>query len=535
MESISCPICMHEFDTKIHIPMILHCGHTFCKKCIEGTERKMGALQCSLCRSLDFREVSIIKKNIIVFQNLNPSGKVPLVPCSSHSNLESIFFCLTESIPFCSKCATMHKSHDFYNIDDPIITQGTDIEINAKSHQAETQFKKASNERSNIVEVYNLLEQKKSENVGMINTVFDQLIEEIKRKRLDFVQCLNGKYNSAAVKIQKVISKSDDIIERKKRSIEQIYNVKRELGRLAGTSRYKAYQEISNLDMSEESLGSELELLKSSVETVKLGIEINTSPISQLISELSPGESIREEILQWKPAQVDTEVLQNNPEQVKLIRQVLESGIDVSQKVQKVLESTDRKLFMPTECDAYADSPQRIGFNTTISAPHMHAYTLNWLEKYCVPGSSILDVGCGSGYLTVCLAKLIGSGKVFGVDHIEELINQAMENIWKSHPEMVGNSEIQLQMICRDGRLGLVEFAPFNVIHIGAATMEIPRPLIEQLAPGGIILAPIGPPQSFQKITLCQKDMNGSIHYSNLLNVNYAPLTDRERQCPNVT
>ena len=494
----------------------------------------MGALQCSLCRSLDFREISIIKKNIIVFQNLNPSGKVPLVPCSSHSNLESLYFCLTDNIPFCSKCATMHKSHDFYNIDDPIITQGTDTDINAKSQQAEIQLKKASGERSKVVEVYNLLEQKKSDNIGMINSIFDQLIEEIKRKRLDFVQCLNGKYNSAAVKIQKVITKADEIIERKKRSIEQIYNVKRELGRLAGTARYKAYQELSNLDMAEDSLSSEVESLKESVETVKLGIEINTSPISQLISQLSPGESIREEVLQWKPPQIDIEVGQSNPNQVKLIRKVLESDIEVSEKVKNVLESTDRKQFMPIECDPYADSPQRIGFNTTISAPHMHAYTLNWLEQYCVPGSTILDVGCGSGYLTVCLAKLIGTGKVFGVDHIEELINQAMENICRSHPEMVGNSEIQLQMICRDGRLGLAEFGPFNVIHIGASTMEIPRPLIEQLAPGGVILAPVGPIQGFQKITLCQKDMNGSMHYSNLLNVNYAPLTDRERQCPTI-
>ena len=127
---------------------------------------------------------------------------------------------------------------------------------------------------------------------------------------------------------------------------------------------------------------------------------------------------------------------------------------------------------------------------------------------------------------------MIGTGRVFGVDHIENLINQAMENVSKSHQELVENPDLVFQMFHRDGRMGLPEYAPFNVIHIGAATAEIPKVLIDQLAPGGILMAPVGPISSFQKITIAEKDINGHLHYSSLLNVNYAPLTDRERQCP---
>lgn len=525
---------MHEFDAISHIPMFLHCGHTFCKKCIEETERKMGALQCSLCRALDFREISLIKKNIIVFQYINPSFKVPIVPCSNHSVLESTFFCLFENIPFCSKCATLHKNHDFYDIDDPVITQGTDVEIVEKTQKAEELLKEAVKERDKVVEVYKELDVKKNENVDRINSVFDELIETVKRKRIDFVQCLNGKYNSSASKIQKVIENCDEVIAKKKRIVEGLFEVKREIGHLAGTARYNTYKEACRMDLDEHQFLPDLEALKKEVGSVRLDIDINTGPILEFISKLSPGGSIREEVLQWKPPQLTIELHPSNPDQVDLIRRVMETGIDISAKVQKVLETTDRKFFMPSECQPYVDSPQRIGYNTSISAPHMHAYTLNWLEKYLIPGSTILDIGCGSGYLTVCLAKMIGKGRVFGIDHIEDIINQAMENISKSYPEIIEGREVRLQMICKDGRNGLSEYAPFDIIHIGAATSEIPRCLLEQLAPGGVILAPLGPMSSFQKITLCEKLTDGTIHYSNLLNVNYAPLTDRERQCPNI-
>ena len=377
MEAMNCPICMHEFDDKSRVPLVLHCGHTFCKKCIEDTERRNGAIQCSLCRSLDFREVSIIKKNIILSQNLHPSGKTPLVPCTKHSGQESIFFCLTDNVPFCSKCATSHKSHDFFDIDDPIITQGTDIEMKEKSQKADDLLKKAYDERKKITEIYDNLEQKKNKNIDMINMTFDIIINETKRKREEFIQCLNGKYNSSAKKIQKVIENCDGIIMKKKKSIEELLAARKQIGRLANTERYKAFQELSQIDLTEESVESDIEFLLNDIQEVKLDIAIEHDKVIKEIKQLSPDDSIREEINMWKPPAIDIEVNKSNPLQVNLIRAVMETGIDISEKVRNVLEKTDRKYFMPAECDPYEDRPQRIGYNTTISAPHMHAYTLN--------------------------------------------------------------------------------------------------------------------------------------------------------------
>ena len=288
---------MHEFDSQSHVPLILHCGHTFCKKCIEETERKMGALQCSLCRGLDFREISLIKKNLIVFQNLCPTGKTPLVPCSKHTGKESVFFCLTDNIPFCSKCATMHKVHDFYDIDDHVITQGTDIELNKKSEAAEALFREANEERKKVLELYNSLESKKNQSVAKLDKVFDELIQEIKNKREEFVSCLNGKYNSSARKFQKVIESCDEIIIRKKNTVEELIKAKKKIGQLANTARYKAFTELENLDLTKESINGEINSLKQSLEEANLEIIIDAQPLIHQIQALSPGDSQREEVL----------------------------------------------------------------------------------------------------------------------------------------------------------------------------------------------------------------------------------------------
>ena len=75
------------------------------------------------------------------------------------------------------------------------------------------------------------------------------------------------------------------------------------------------------------------------------------------------------------------------------------------------------------------DNPLYLGHGATISAPHMHAYALEYLTPHIKDKSNILDVGSGSGYLTSCLARMTPNGKAFGIEHIDDLIgdvNQAL-------------------------------------------------------------------------------------------------------------
>lgn len=71
-------------------------------------------------------------------------------------------------------------------------------------------------------------------------------------------------------------------------------------------------------------------------------------------------------------------------------------GVISSKKVAEVMETIDRALFVPNGAPAYDDSPMGIGYNATISAPHMHATCLQLLEEQLQPGMHALDVGSGS-------------------------------------------------------------------------------------------------------------------------------------------
>ncbi|KAF8399814.1 hypothetical protein HHK36_015685 [Tetracentron sinense] len=211
-----------------------------------------------------------------------------------------------------------------------------------------------------------------------------------------------------------------------------------------------------------------------------------------------------------------------------LVAHLKQKGIVRSKKVAEVMETVDRGLFVPQENTPYVDSPMAIGYNATISAPHMHGTCLELLEENLQPGMHALDVGSGTGYLTACFALMIGpQGHTVGVEHIPELLTTSIENIQKSAAAQ-SLKEGSLSMHVGDGRLGWPEFAPYDAIHVGAAAREIPQPLVDQLKPGGRMVIPIG--NIFQDLQVIDKNLDGSIHVRTEISVRYVPLTSRDAQ-----
>jgi protein-L-isoaspartate(D-aspartate) O-methyltransferase len=201
-----------------------------------------------------------------------------------------------------------------------------------------------------------------------------------------------------------------------------------------------------------------------------------------------------------------------------------------TQQVYDVMMKVDRADFAPT--NPYENNPQCIGYNVVISAPLLHSYCLEALKDYLIEGSNALDVGFGSGYLTVAMSKMMNDkGCVVGIEHIKELYDFGLQNISKHHKALLDNKSIEL--ILGDGRLGFKEKAPFNCIHVGAASMEVPKVFIEQLAFGGRLVMPLGP-QGDQYIYLIDKDMKGNINYTKGLSVRYVPLTSAQNQINNI-
>ena len=197
-----------------------------------------------------------------------------------------------------------------------------------------------------------------------------------------------------------------------------------------------------------------------------------------------------------------------------------------SQRVYDAMMKVDRKDFSPS-CP-YMDSPQSINYNVTISAPHMHAYCLELLKDHLKEGGKALDVGFGSGYLTVAMSKMMGDkGVAVGIEHIKQLCDFAKENISKNHKNLLDSEKVIL--IEGDGRKGYAERGPYNCIHVGAAADELPQPLIDQLANGGRLVIPVGS-QGSQYINVVDKDENGKISITKEWGVRYVPLTSVEKQ-----
>uniref|UniRef100_A0A915IQH3 protein-L-isoaspartate(D-aspartate) O-methyltransferase n=1 Tax=Romanomermis culicivorax TaxID=13658 RepID=A0A915IQH3_ROMCU len=136
------------------------------------------------------------------------------------------------------------------------------------------------------------------------------------------------------------------------------------------------------------------------------------------------------------------------------------------------MTAVDRANYCPH--NPYHDNPQSIGYGATISAPHMHGYALELLKDHLTGGKKALDVGSGSGYLTACMAIMLGkTGKAIGIDHIEELVNFSITNVQNGNPDLLKDGRCKL--ITGDGRLGCPEEAPFDAIHVGAAAETLPR------------------------------------------------------------
>jgi protein-L-isoaspartate(D-aspartate) O-methyltransferase len=176
----------------------------------------------------------------------------------------------------------------------------------------------------------------------------------------------------------------------------------------------------------------------------------------------------------------------------------------------------------------------------------MHGHACEYLIDFLHPGSRVLDVGSGSGYLTHVFANLItdspsppsdADGHVVGIDHIQELVDMARENMRKSPDGHQYLDSGKVKFVTGDGRLGWEEGGPYDVIHVGAAAETIHRPLIDQLRAPGRMFIPVesgGIRQlgfsGGQYVWVVDKRKDGSIHKEKIFAVSYVPLTDAPRR-----
>lgn len=184
------------------------------------------------------------------------------------------------------------------------------------------------------------------------------------------------------------------------------------------------------------------------------------------------------------------------------------------QRVLEVMARVPRHRFVPEDQQrrAYNDHPLPIGHGQTISQPYIVALMTQLAAPK--PGDRALDVGTGSGYQAAVLAELCK--EVFSIEIVEPLAEQAKKRLAE-----LGYKNVQVR--AGDGYRGWPEHAPFDVIIVAAAPTHVPQPLVDQLAPGGRLVLPVGGYP--QQLTLITKGADGTIRRRVIAPVLFVPMT----------
>lgn len=188
--------------------------------------------------------------------------------------------------------------------------------------------------------------------------------------------------------------------------------------------------------------------------------------------------------LQTPPAALDRPGLSSTFDQQRRLmvdRQIRQRGVRDA-RILEAMSTVPRHLFVPPDrrSEAYADHPLPIGFGQTISQPYVVARMCSLLDLQ--PDDRVLEIGTGSAYHAAVLSRLVR--EVYTVEIVEPLAERARGVL-----ERLGYDNVRIRV--GDGYRGWAEEAPFDAIVLTAEPPEIPQPLLDQLAMGGRLVAPV--------------------------------------------
>ena len=198
----------------------------------------------------------------------------------------------------------------------------------------------------------------------------------------------------------------------------------------------------------------------------------------------------------------------------QMVEQTIRARGVTDPEVLRAMETVPRHRFVLPRYlgQAYADHPLPIGYGQTISQPYIVALMTELLDLE--PGERVLEIGTGSGYQAAVLAELVD--EVYSVEIIPELAESAAKRL-----KELGYDNVRTKQ--GDGYYGWEEYAPFDAIIVTCAPDHVPQPLVNQLAEGGRLVVPIGPPGGYQTLWQYVREEDGLKAY-NIGGVRFVPL-----------
>ncbi|MHB9288724.1 protein-L-isoaspartate(D-aspartate) O-methyltransferase [Halobacteriales archaeon Cl-PHB] len=187
----------------------------------------------------------------------------------------------------------------------------------------------------------------------------------------------------------------------------------------------------------------------------------------------------------------------------------------LDETTEAAMRAVPREKFVPDDVRdrAYQDTPLSIGEGQTISAPHMVAIMTDLLDLE--PGLRVLEVGTGCGYHAAVTAEAVGAEGVYSVEYHERLAREARETL-----ESAGYGEVSIRV--GDGKEGWPAHASFDRAYLTCAAPSLPSAVVEQVRPGGVVLAPVG--DRSQRLIRATRRADGSLDREDHGGVRFVPL-----------
>ncbi len=219
-----------------------------------------------------------------------------------------------------------------------------------------------------------------------------------------------------------------------------------------------------------------------------------------------------------QPTTADDEESYEMDRRAMVRQQIAARGVRDERVIEAVSNVPRHRFVDPQDAHlAYQDHPLPIGHGQTISQPYIVAFMTELAQVE--PGDKVLEIGTGSGYQAAVLAEM--GAEVYSIEIVAPLGERARAVL-----EELG---YDVHVRIGDGYAGWPEEAPFDAVIVTAAPPEIPQPLIDQLAPGGRLIAPEGGTFD-QQLVVIDKAADGSTERRVVYGVRFVPMTGRAQE-----
>lgn len=456
---LRCKICKELYDSTTRRPMILPCGHTICEYCLKIIF-KSSQIKCPFDKKLhSFKDRHEIGINYQLYELF--SEKEQQISCSEHSNQILKFYCSLENIPICQLC--LLKGHLSPN--HQVVPLKETISMEELSKKTNFFLECSKNAQQASKEIKMDLEMELIKSTNHLTNIKEKLYYEI-----------NAQYKQA---LEEGLLENQQEIANFKKEMNVLEKIQEENSKnLMELSNYKENEQI-NSEKLQEILKNSQYITKTSIFTKKKS-EKNGDYFSLLSKKK-------------KELYLKAQVSNYDKKNLAMLKQLKTKGLLKKDEIFWALCQINQKNYVRPEdktlvfVDIYKSL--KFGYNYTIPSPIVISKILEELKPMEKKSCQVLEIGCGTGYITALLANLIGcKGNVISIEQNENLLAIAKRNIKEYNPEILERVDFQM----KDYKNLTFPNRTFDVIFVSVVMQSFPVEFEEMLKLNGVLWASIG-------------------------------------------